>query len=221
MTVFKQEKIENIIFSLLIVFVIAHALLRQDSVQALISAVCGITYSFYAGKGNPICYLFGVTGSSFYGYLSFCNSLWGNLILYVGYYIPMQMIGFFKWRDNLKTDKNEIVKTKLDKKDFLYLVVINMILVAGLSVVLKHYNDLHPILDAVTTIFSITGMILTVRRCIEQWLFWGVVNGLSFLMWLNIALAGERVWSTAIMWAVYLFLSVYFHYNWKKEVFQD
>ena len=131
----------------------------------------------------------------------------------------MQMIGFFKWRDNLKTDKNEIVKTKLDKKDFLYLVVTNMILVAGLSVVLKHYNDLHPILDAVTTIFSITGMILTVRRCIEQWLFWGVVNGLSFLMWLNIALAGERVWSTAIMWAVYLFLSAYFYHNWKKEVF--
>ena len=219
MTVFKQEKIENILFSLLMIFVIFHAFVRHDSVQALISAVCGITYSFYAGKGMPICYLFGVTGSAFYGYLSFTNALWGNLILYVGYYIPMQIIGFFKWNENLKKDRKEIVKTSLSKKELMILLAINFILVVFLYVVLRHFNDLHPILDSVTTIFSISGMILTVKRCIEQWAFWTVVNGLALVMWLNIAISGERVWSTVIMWGVYLFLSVYFYVRWKKEVY--
>lgn len=220
MTIFKQDKIENTIFGLLIFFIIVHALIRGDSIQALISAVCGITYSFCAGKGKPVCYLFGVTGSAFYGYLSLCNALWGNLILYVGYYIPMQILGFFKWKSNLKSDKNVIIKTRLPKTEFLILAIINIILVLMLYFILRHYNDLHPILDSVTTILSISGMILTVKRCIEQWLFWSVVNGLSLVMWLHIALSGERVWSTVIMWGVYLFLSVYFYISWKKELSQ-
>ena len=218
MTFFKQDKIENFLFALLILFVVVHALFRHDSIQALISAVCGITYSFYAGKGKPVCYLFGVTGSTFYGYLSFCNALWGNLILYVGYYIPMQIIGYFKWNENLKVDKKEIVKTSLSKRDFSCLVLINLILVFCLFLILRYFNDLHPILDSVTTIFSITGMVLTVKRCIEQWLFWTAVNGLALIMWLNIALGGARVWSTVLMWAVYLFLSIYFYIQWKREM---
>ena len=63
-------------------FIIANAFLRQDSYIALISAICGITYTFIAGKGYPICYLFGLTGSSFYCLLALQNALWGNLLLY-------------------------------------------------------------------------------------------------------------------------------------------
>ena len=61
-------------------------------------------------------------------------------------------------------------------------------------------------------------MYLTVRRAIEQWIFWLIVNLLSFLMWLDLALQGERVISTVIMWGVYLILAIYFYINWKKEL---
>ena len=61
-------------------------------------------------------------------------------------------------------------------------------------------------------------MYLTVKRCLEQWIIWIVVNGLSFLMWFEIALNGEKVYSTVFMWGVYFILAIYFYLNWKNEL---
>ena len=35
--------------------------------------------------------------------------------------------------------------------------------------ILVKYNDQNPIFDSITTIFSVLGLLLTVKRCIEQW----------------------------------------------------
>ena len=95
-------KIERVSLILVYVFLLTNAFLLKDSPIALISAICGITYTFFAGKGYPFCYLFGITGSAFYCFLSFKSALWGNLLLYAGYYLPMQVLGFFQWNKNLK-----------------------------------------------------------------------------------------------------------------------
>ena len=219
--VWNKQNIEKIIFSTVILFLVINAFINHDSVFALISAVCAITYTFFAGKGKPLCYLYGVCGSGFYSLISFQSALWGNLALYLFYYIPMQILGFFKWNNNLKTDKNEIVKIKLPKKDLIILLVISLILIIITSLILIILNDKHPYLDSITTILSLGGMYLTVRRAIEQWIFWIIVNALSLLMWLNVALSGVKVWSTVIMWAVYLILAFYFYIEWQKELKTD
>lgn len=212
------KKSEIIFLSFVILFIIIHAILRNDSMIATVSAICGITYTFIAGKGNPVCYLFGVTGSGFYSYLAFQNLLWGNLLLYLCYYIPMQIVGFFQWNKNLKEGKKEIVKQYLPRKELVVLIFITIIAIIATAFMLSYFNDAHPILDSITTVGSIGGMYLTVRRAIEQWIFWMIVNLLSLIMWLSVAMSGIRVYSTVIMWAVYLFLAFYFYYSWRKEI---
>ena len=212
------KKSEKIGLFLVLFFIFLHAVLRQDSIAALVSAICGITYTFLAGKGLPICYLFGVTGSSFYGFLAFQNALWGNLLLYLGYYVPMQILGYFRWNKNLKDSQKEIVKIVLPKKELFYLLIILSLLSIATYFILVYFKDTHPLLDSVTTVFSIGGMYLTVRRAVEQWIFWMVVNTLSLAMWINVAMNGARVYSTIAMWAVYLFLAIYFYREWYKEI---
>lgn len=195
-----------------------NAFILKDSTAALISAFFGITYTFLAGKGNPICYLFGITGSGFYSWLSFHNALWGQLALYAGYYIPMQIIGFFKWNSHLIEGKNEIVKITLKKKEKIILTVLTLTVTVTAIVLLTFLNDKSPVIDGITAVFSIAGMYLTVRRAIEQWLVWMVVNGLSVFMWASIALSGEKVYSTVVMWSAYFILAIYFYISWKREV---
>lgn len=209
---------EKAFIALILLFIITNAIIQKDSVIAVISAICGILYTFLAGKGLPICYLFGSTGSSFYGLLSFQNALWGNLILYIGYYLPMQILGYFKWSKNLQDNKKEIIKIKLPQKELFSLILILSILSVAIYFLLKHLNDSKPILDSITTVFSIGGMYLTVRRAIEQWIFWMIVNTLSFIMWITVALNGIKVYSTIIMWGVYLILAIYFYITWSKEI---
>ena len=221
MRIDKVDKFKNIEF---FIFIIVYALLFinayivKDSWIALVSAFCGISYTIMAGKGIPACYLIGVVGSFFYSYLSFKSALWGNLLLYAGYYIPMQVLGFFRWNKHLKPDKNEIVKIRLTNHQRAKLVLAGILVSCAAIIILIYTGDKSPYIDGVTTIFSIFGMYLTVKRAIEQWVVWIIVNALSLIMWLKIALSGVMVYSTVIMWAVYLGLAFYFYMLWTKEL---
>ena len=219
MTVNKPwKRYEKIGLGIIYLILVCNLIIFKDSPIAVTSAFFGITYTFLAGKGNPVCYLFGITGSSFYGYLSFHNALWGNLLLYMGYYIPMQVVGFFKWNSHLKTGSSEIIKTSLSKKERFVLSAITLVLTALAIVVLYYTHDKNPIIDGIKAVFSLAGMYLTVRRAIEQWGVWIFVNGLSAVMWGLIALSGEKVYSTVIMWSVYFVLGIYFYFCWKEEL---
>ena len=197
---------------------IMNALIFKDSLIAVFSAFFGITYTMLAGKGNPRCYLFGLAGSVLYSWLALTNALWGNLCLYFLYYIPMQIIGFFKWNQHLKENTNEIIKSKLSKKELIALMSLTFVACVICIVVLYQMHDRSPIIDGITTIFSIVGMYLTVKRALEQWVVWIIVNGLTSIMWINIAMSGEKVYSTVVMWITYFILAIYFYREWKKEV---
>ncbi len=207
-------------FGLAIVFCIigVNALLFNDSLVAVMSALCGILYTFLAGKGKISCYFFGLLGSGFYVYLSFKNALYGNMLLYAAYYIPMQIVGIFKWSEHLKWKTHEIYKTSLGLDELLNLLVISLMGCAGAIFILKFMHDPSPVIDGITTVLSLVGMYLTVRRCIEQWGVWIIVNALSVMMWLKVALHGERVYSTIVMWTVYFILGIYFYIKWHREL---
>ena len=214
----KKDSVEYFALFLVVIFILIHALVRDDSLLAVVDAACGIIYTFLAGKGKPICYFFGITASVCYCMLSFKNALYANLLLYSAYYIPMQILGYFKWNKNLKNKTNEILKAKISAKEFriiLFLVVIFSIL---LSLLLQKFNNVHPFFDGITTIVSIAGLYLTVKRSIEQWVCWICVNALYFILWTQLAIAGERVYSLVIKWALYLILAIYFYRKWKKEI---
>ena len=211
---------KNEVIGLLIVvgIILANSIILKDNIIAVISAFCGIMYTVIAGKGKVSCYIFGLCGSGCYSWLAFQNALWGNLILYMCYYIPLQIFGFFSWNKNLKKQTNEIIKTQLSDKGKIFLIIIGFLGSVVTSIILKYFNDSNPLVDGTTTFLSILGMYMTVKRCIEQWVIWFIVNTLSFFMWLNIIMSGERVYSTLVMWLVYIILAVYFYKEWKKEL---
>ena len=211
-------KVERIIFPLEILLIILISIYMKDNKVALVSAVCGISYTILAGKGKISCYLFGLAGTFCYSFISFKNALYGNLALYALYYFPMQVAGIFKWKKHLKSDTQEIEKTKLSKKER---IIYSLIAVLGsviLAYVLWKLNDQNPIIAAITSVFSIIGLILTVKRCIEQWYIWFVVNGLSMVMWIQAYLNGSNCFATILMWATYFVLSIYFLHAWNKEM---
>lgn len=212
----KTFEITGLTIVLSLIFV--NAFLFKDSPVAVCSAVCGILYTIIAGKGKISCYFFGLMGSGCYIWLSFSNALWGNMLLYLCYYIPMQVLGIFKWKEHLKQESKEIIKTKLSAKQRIKYVTISIVGCLTTIAILAYFNDKSPVIDGITTFLSILGMYFTVKRCIEQWIIWMIVNGLSFIMWLNLVLHGTKAFATVIMWGTYFVLAIYFYKEWKKEI---
>lgn len=212
------KKREIIFLYLVLFFILISSHLVKDTPIAVMSAICGIMYTIIAGKGKISCYFFGLCGTLCYSYISLKNHLFGNLCLYMLFYLPMQVTGIFKWKQHLKKDSQEIEKTELSKRDGVVYLVLSALLTFVAYVILYKIHDQSPIIDSITTVFSVIGMILTVKRCIEQWYVWFVVNGLSVVMWIKAYALGSNCFATILMWAIYFVLSIYFLYTWKKEL---
>ena len=211
-------KFEKIVFPLEILLITIISIYMKDKTAALISAICGICATILAGKGKISCYFFGMVANICYSYISFKNSLWGNLGLNMLYYFPMQFVGIAKWKNHLKKDTQEIYKTNLHKKEKIIYTLAAIFGSICAYFILKYFNDLNPAIDAITTVLSIIAFILTVKRCIEQWYCWTIVNGLCVLMWIDAYTKGSQCFATILMWSTYFVLGLYFLYTWKKEI---
>lgn len=211
-------KYEKICFPLIIILICSISLYMKDNKIALLSAICGITYTILAGKGRIYCYIFGIISTLCYGYISWKNYLYGQLLLNIGYYLPMQIVGVFCWKNNLKKNSAEIYKTKLPISKSVKYYIITILISVGCYFVLKNVGDKQPLIDSITTVFSGLGMYFTVKRSIEQWYAWIVVNGLSVLMWVGAYINGSNCFATILMWLVYFVLGFYFLHSWQKEV---
>lgn len=212
------EKHETAGLIIVFLIIIVNAFVVKDDIVSVISAVCGILYTTIAGKGKISCYIFGLMGTGCYSWLSFKSGLYGNLLLYLGFYFPMQIAGIFAWKRHLNSRTKVIEKKSLSNLERAVLAVIIVCLAINTIVIIKFCGGSSPVFDGITTILSIAGMYLTVKRCIEQWVIWMIVNGLSALMWLELILQGTKAYATFIMWVVYFILAIYFFICWRREL---
>ena len=212
------EKHETAGLIIVFLIIIVNAFVVKDDIVSVISAVCGILYTTIAGKGKISCYIFGLMGTGCYSWLSFKSGLYGNLLLYLGFYFPMQIAGIFAWKRHLNSRTKVIEKKSLSNLERAVLAVIIVCLAINTIVIIKFFGGSSPVFDGITTILSIAGMYLTVKRCIEQWVIWMIVNGLSALMWLELILQGTKAYATFIMWVVYFILAIYFFICWRREL---
>ena len=118
---------ERIFYPIIIFAVIIISILTKDSKIALISAICGITYTLFAGKGKIYCYYIGLSGTFLYCLIAYKNGFYGNMALYGLYFFPMQIIGIFNWKKHINKEKNEIFKIRLSNKERIIYFIITFV----------------------------------------------------------------------------------------------
>lgn len=197
--------------------VIILSLLMGDSWTGVVSAVTGILYTVIAGKGKVSCYLFGIINTLLYGWISFEMRLYGEVMLNWGWYLPMMFAGFICW--NRKTGEKRIVrKTALSLQGRVIACVASLAGIAAYAVVLHFLKGRAPVLDSTTTVLSVTAMVMTVKRCIEQWVLWTIVNVISIIMWLRVYLESGNSAASLLMWCIALANGIIFFITWSREL---
>lgn len=197
--------------------IIVLSLLLKDNWLGIISALTSTWYALWAGKGKMSCYFFGIINSFCYGLISYNYKLFGEVMLNWGYYLPMMFVGLFFWRKHLDS-KQEIYKTKLSFKGRILLVLLAAAGIAAYAVLLKFIGGRTPGLDSLTTVLSVAAMIMTVKRCVEQWFLWTVVNIASIIMWLRVYMQEGGAVASLLMWCIALVNGIIFYVQWSKEV---
>ena len=185
------------------------------STLSLIAAVTGMMYTMLAGRGRISCYAFGLVNAPLYAYLSFRWGFYGDATLNL-YYFVMMFPGIFCWRRNLKGSVDSgIVRTRLTARargGWSGALLVSALALWG---VLHLVGGSRPLCDAFTNVLSIAAMILTVKRCIEQWVMWIAVDAIEVFMWWH---TGETSLAILAMWALFLVDGCYLFGLWVDDL---
>ena len=195
------------------------SLLARDSAMAVISATCGAISVVLTGKGKLGTYIFGSIQCALYAIISYKATYYGETALNVLYLLPLEVVGFLQWKKNMNSENAEVVKLKMSWKQRGLWAAVLCVGTFLLGVVLKHFDDAMPFMDAFTTIGTMIAFVLTVRRFSENWWIWVAINVATVIMWLgNVIEGGENASiATLLMWSVYLVNSVIMLVRWMRE----
>lgn len=188
-----------------------------ESVLGIASAIAGTLYTMFAGKGKISCYIFGIFNSASYGYIAYTYKLYGDAMLNIFCYLPMMFLGIACWKKQMD-ECDCVIKNRLDWRGRIVLVLCCAVAIVVYALILRRLGGSQAFVDSATTVFSVAAMILTVKRCIEQWLLWIAVNIISVLMWLRVYLEKGNSIAILLWWLIMLITGVIFFANWLREM---
>ncbi|TVX98652.1 nicotinamide riboside transporter PnuC [Cohnella terricola] len=197
---------------------VGFTVLSKDSFFGFTVFITGVLCVVLAAKGKLMSYVFGMYNTVGYAYLAYINGLFGEVMLNLLFFVPMNIVGFYLWKNNLQGGKLSMRQMELRGMFLVGVICIagSLLLGFGLSFIPEQNS---PYIDAITTVLSIVATILMVRRFKEQWLVYIVLNMFTVLLWVIRTLDGSGEGLLMIvMWSAYLVNAAYGYYNWNKGV---
>lgn len=188
-----------------------------DSPLSLAAALTGICYTVLAGKGKISCFAFGLVNTPLYAFIAFRYGYFGDMILN-GYYFLMMFPGIVSWWRNRDTQAEKgIVRTRLSPRGRLRLLLGSAAGVTALWFLLDLLGGSRPLCDALTNVLSVAAMVLTVRRCLEQWAMWIAVDLIEVFMWFKVWSEHGNSVSLLVMWLLFLANGFYLRRIWLRD----
>jgi nicotinamide mononucleotide transporter len=217
--VFKQLTLFEIILivSISLINIVSLFIFNDVNIIGFISLITGVLCVVMTAKGHISCYYWGIINILTYIYIAYLSSFYGEVMLNGLYYLPMQFVGIYLWKKNIKDDTGIIKAKEMTIKQLFMLVILSIVLILGYSYILELLQGSLPLADSTSTVLSVIAMYLTVKLYKEQWLLWIIVNIVSIYMWSIALINGEQNSILMIvMWTAYLINAFYGYYNWRK-----
>ena len=114
-------------------------------------------------------------------------------------------------------ESNTVYKRRMTiKQDFL-LLLISVVGVWGYGYILRLLGGNLPFVDSMSTVLSVIAQILMIKRFMEQWVIWIVVDVVSVIMWVVALYTEGASIAVLLMWSVYLLNAIIMFIKWLKE----
>jgi len=207
-----------LILGILFLSVFYSILQKEFDIPGTVAAITGVVCVVLTARGNIMNYLFGAVNVSLFAWISFKAGLYGEAALNGLYFFPMQFVGWYNWvRKRDSEESVTVVGRRLKKSERIVLLLLSTVATAIVAWLLDIFEDPQPVKDAATTVLSVIAMFLMVRRYMEQWSLWVVVNIISVTIWVVATVEGEaHAMLMIFMWTFYLINSVNGWITWLK-----
>ena len=211
------ETFEVIWLALATIIILGLSIYWKDSAMGIAAALTGVWCVILTGKGKLSSFWFGTINTVLYAIVAWRARYWGEVMLNMLYYLPTNFIGLYNWSKHMNEETVEVEKKRLTLKGSLltYSGVAVGTIVYGF--ILKAMGGTLPFVDSLSTVVSVFAQILCIKRCMEQWVLWVVVNIVTIIMWVYAFFTGTGDLATILMWSIYLVNALIMLIKWIKE----
>lgn len=178
------------------------------SVIESLAVLFSLLYVILAAKENIWCWGAALISVSLYAYICYTAKLYPETGLQI-FYLIMAIIGYFTWN---KKSKEKIKEWS----EFKHLIII--ILGALFSFIMGFYfftytESAMPIIDSITTTFSIIATYMVVKKVLGNWLYWIVIDLLSVYMYFH-----RDLHLTSLLFVAYATIAVFGYISWSYRI---
>jgi nicotinamide mononucleotide transporter len=174
-----------------------------------LALVTGVAYAVLAARRNRLCWIAGAVSSACAAFLSGINKLPMQAALQV-FYVGMSAYGWWSWVRDSRGGELEV-----GVWPFRWHIVAALVLTAAslLSAQwLAPRDAAWPVLDSLTTAFSLLATWLAARAKLENWLYWIVINGLMVFLFF-----AQKVWGMALLSLILVGIAAAGFSAWRRK----
>ncbi|MCJ8291681.1 MAG: nicotinamide mononucleotide transporter [Crocinitomicaceae bacterium] len=188
-----------------------------------IAVATGSIYVILAALRSNTCWSFAIASSGIYIYLCLDGKLYIESALQV-FYVVMAIVGWITWRKNEQIDSDELDKlldlpeSKGEVKVWpISYHIFNILISGGVAFILGFCFDTftdqaNPYADAFTTVFSLAATFMIIKKILENWIYWIVIDIVSIFLY------HERGYSlSAVLYFVFTILAVIGFVAWYRK----
>jgi nicotinamide mononucleotide transporter len=179
------------------------------NVVECVAVFFSILYVLLASKENIWCWGAGAISVSLYMYINYDLGYYAQSLLQI-FYLIMSIYGYIIWN---KVDAERI--KEWSPRKHLIIIFIGTILTFIFGFILKEYAESseQPILDALTTIFSVFSTYMVVKKVLENWLYWIIIDALLVYLYYI-----QEAYILSLQFVVYIIIAIFGYFSWMKKM---
>lgn len=126
--------------------------------------------------------LIGITEAAVVAFVAYKANLYGTAILTIAVYIPLSVFSLISWKENQHGGR--IIVNKMTAKTSVFVILSLVVAVAVVAFLLSLLpNQNLPVLDTLSNMLDICGIVLIALRYKEGWIFWMLCSAIDLVLW--------------------------------------
>jgi nicotinamide mononucleotide transporter len=175
----------------------------------ILATLAGLFCVYFSIKQNILTWVFGFIQVTLYTFVFYKAGLYSDLGLHV-FYMFIQFYGFYAWNKDAGTDL--ALKPSSIGVWLYFWIPIAVLGSLGLGYLMSLYTGASmPFLDAFTTTASIIAQFMMIKKKIENWIFWIVVNAYAIIIY-----AVKGLIFSSGLYFVFLIMAILGLIQWNK-----
>ena len=224
--IFKDwTKFEKMLLLISVFLISVLGIITKSAILTVVVSLIGITCALMQAKGKVISQFIGVLEAILYSILSFQNQYYGEVIIYMAVVIPTYLFGIYSWITNKDRDTGTVIQKIFAIKEWIVLLILNVILFILLYIVLQYFNTNQLIISTLSMLASLTATYLIAKRNKYSFLFYSINDVILLILWGIPVIKGEISLIPILIEPSLLLISdTYGWKNWnenEKSIYQE